>query len=335
MSTREELQTVVEAAVWAPSVHNSQPWSFAIAGEEISLRADTDRRLRVGDPEGRQLLLSCGAALFNMRTAVRAMGHVPVVRVLPDPDRPALLATVRIGAAEPVEERVEAIRAEIPRRRTHRAGFTDRPIPERVLEALVKEANREGALLTPVRSPAAVRILSALTTAAQHVEAEDQAFGLEMIRWGRRPGNSRRDGVPAESYPRQTGQTSPDFPQRDYAHGQGWGSPDDQSMATETGVVALLTTRTDTRMDWLHAGQALQAVLLHAATHGIGAAFHTQLLEYEHLRAFVAEELCSGQFPQMVMRLGYPPDRGEGVRRPLGEVVTEGQSPIGHTMGLT
>ncbi|WP_285591452.1 nitroreductase family protein, partial [Herbidospora sp. NBRC 101105] len=42
---REGLEAVVEAATWAPSIHNTQPWSFAIAGEEISLRADMDRRL--------------------------------------------------------------------------------------------------------------------------------------------------------------------------------------------------------------------------------------------------------------------------------------------------
>ena len=26
------VQTAVEAAVWAPSVHNTQPWSFAVSG---------------------------------------------------------------------------------------------------------------------------------------------------------------------------------------------------------------------------------------------------------------------------------------------------------------
>ncbi|MEV4087752.1 nitroreductase family protein, partial [Nonomuraea fuscirosea] len=65
------MEAAVEAARWAPSVHNTQPWTFSVSGEEISLKADTDRKLRVGDASGRELSISCGAALFTLRTALR------------------------------------------------------------------------------------------------------------------------------------------------------------------------------------------------------------------------------------------------------------------------
>ncbi|MGW0801519.1 nitroreductase family protein [Nonomuraea sp. NPDC002799] len=42
-SPKQVLDAVVEAGRWAPSVHNTQPWTFAVSGEEISLRADTIR----------------------------------------------------------------------------------------------------------------------------------------------------------------------------------------------------------------------------------------------------------------------------------------------------
>ncbi|WP_285591621.1 hypothetical protein, partial [Herbidospora sp. NBRC 101105] len=268
------LEAVVEAATWAPSIHNTQPWSFAIAGEEISLRADMDRRLPYSDPQGRQLLISCGAALFNMRTAIRAMDRAPIVRMLPDPDRPSLVATVRIGPSEPAGEEIATIRQEITRRRTHRGGFTDRPIPEGVLGSLVTEAAQESCRLIALTSETAVEMLAALTSVAQEAQAGDPNFDLEMIRWGRRPGSERRDGVPADAYPRRS-QEQPRFPQRDYSRGQGWGGDADEAAGTEVGVVALLTTPGDERTDWLHTGQALQRVLLHAAVHGISAAFHT------------------------------------------------------------
>src|SRR5499427_5532547 len=38
---------VVAAAVWAPSVHNTQPWWFSASGREISLYADAGRPLPV------------------------------------------------------------------------------------------------------------------------------------------------------------------------------------------------------------------------------------------------------------------------------------------------
>jgi hypothetical protein len=317
------VRTAVQAATWAPSVHNTQPWSFVVDGDEIALRADSDRKLRLGDATGRELLISCGAALMNMRLAVRALGYEPQVRVLPDPDRPALLATVRPAAAAAADEDTRLLYAEIEHRRTHRAGFTKLPVPERLLEALVAEASTEGARLTPVRSAPAVRVLAAITCAAQDVQSQDRLLSLELIRWARPPGSPRTDGVPAEGYPREPRRTRPHFAQRDYTHGHPWGSDADQFFSTSTGVVAVLTTRGDSRQDWITAGQALQRVLLHASAHGLSAAFHTQALEMFHLREFLRQELCSQEYPQMIMRLGITFDDSQGVRRPVTDVLEE------------
>ena len=84
--TPEEItRFVIGAAVWAPSVHNTQPWRFAARAGEISLYADPDRRLAVADPAGREMLISCGAALFTARLALRYLGYVPEVTILPIP----------------------------------------------------------------------------------------------------------------------------------------------------------------------------------------------------------------------------------------------------------
>ncbi|MCA2229915.1 Acg family FMN-binding oxidoreductase [Nonomuraea aurantiaca] len=315
------IQAALQAARWAPSVHNTQPWSFGVHGEEISLRADTARKLLVGDSAGRELLISCGAALFTVRTALRCAGYEPSVRVLPDPDRPSLLATIRLGAEVEADEDTRALGGEIERRRTHRAGFTDLPVPERLVEGLVKDARCEGARLTPVGSVAAVGIIAALTQAAQAAQSQDRVLSLEVIRWARPPGSARKDGVPAEGYPRRAARTDPDFPQRDYAWRHDWGSQADQCASTTTEVVALLTTPGDTRQEWIATGQALQSVLLHASAYGVSAAFHTQALEMYHLREFLRQELCSQEYPQMIMRLGITFDDKESVRRPLSDML--------------
>ncbi|SEH02689.1 Nitroreductase [Nonomuraea solani] len=320
-SAKRVLDAAVEAARWAPSVHNTQPWMFSVAEDEISLRADTDRKLRVGDASGRELLISCGAALFTLRTVMRCEGFEPIVRILPDPDRPSLLATLRPGADIQADELTVALGGEIERRRTHRAGFADVPVPDELIERLVRAASSEGAHLTPVRSADAVDVIAALTRAAQGVQAQDRRFSLEVIRWARPPGSNRKDGVPAEGYPRQAPRTEPHFAQRDYAWRHDWGSQADQRGSVATGVVAVLTTPGDSRQEWIDAGQALQHVLLHASAYGVSAAFHTQVLEMEPLREFLRREVCSGEYPQMIMRLGVTFDDKTSVRRPLSEVL--------------
>jgi len=90
----EAIAAYVVAAVWAPSVHNTQPWWFSVAGQEISLYADFGRQLMVADPRGREMMISCGAALFTARLAPRSLGYIPETSVLPDPVRPLLVARV-------------------------------------------------------------------------------------------------------------------------------------------------------------------------------------------------------------------------------------------------
>lgn len=123
--------------------------------------------------------------------------------------------------------------------------------------------------------------------------------------------------MPAGGYPLDPARTQPHFAQRDYSWRHPWGSDSADPGATATGVVAVLTTPGDTREDWLAAGQALQRVLLHASAYGVGAAFHTQALEMRHLR----EELCSGEYPQMITRLGVTFDDKDAVRRPVEDLL--------------
>jgi len=318
------LRAAVEAAVWAPSVHNTQPWSFCVSGAEVRLSADPERRLRVTDPDGRQMLISCGAALFNLRIALRALGHRPVVRLLPDPDSPLLLATVRAGEPAPPDELAGLLYGEIERRRTHRSGFTALPIADELVDELVAAAGNEGARLIPVRADPMLRVLAALTGAAQEIQATDRRYALEMARWARPPGSARRDGVPADSYPTARRRGVPyHFAERDYGRGEGWGGGDEEPICAGTGLVVLLTTEGDTREDWLVAGQALQRVLLQASAYGVSAAFHGQALEMPDLRAFIRRHVCGGAHPQLLMRLGFALDEASSVRRPVAEVLRE------------
>ena len=94
MTAEGIVRYVVSQAVWAPSVHNTQPWRFTADGQQVSLYADAGRGLPVADPDGREMMISCGAALFNVRLALRSLGYVPATRVLPDPGQPALVAQV-------------------------------------------------------------------------------------------------------------------------------------------------------------------------------------------------------------------------------------------------
>jgi hypothetical protein len=102
----DTIQFAVAAAVHAPAVHNTQPWRFGRGERLIDVYA-AGRRLRVADPAGRELPISCGAAVFTLRVALRYLGWLPHARLFPDPSRPALVARVSWD-----EDRIAAYPAE-------------------------------------------------------------------------------------------------------------------------------------------------------------------------------------------------------------------------------
>jgi hypothetical protein len=326
-AAREEIaRFVVEAAVQAPSVHNTQPWWFDHDEHEISIHADSARQLRVADPLGRELMISCGAALLNVRVALRNLGWVPQVRVLPEPDRPDLVARVAWDERVPPTEYEKQLFAEIPRRRTHRGAFDRVPLPAMLLADLPMEASRERTMLTLLTADEEQQRAAAVAVA---VQAGDCALRLNSARvreeaqWAPGPGDARQDGVPPTAYPAQPERTEPNFPGRDFAHGQGWGLPSrsEQPSAGFAGVVGLLTTSVDQPGDWVQAGQALQRVLLLASSYRVAAALHSQPLELPLLREFVRVHLCGRAYPQMVLRFGATSETAVSVRRPVGEVL--------------
>jgi nitroreductase len=323
LAPEQITRLAVAAGVQAPSVHNTQPWWFGEGRREISVHADVERRLDVADPAGREMLISCGAALFNIRVALRHLGYAPTVSVLPDPDRPALVARVRWRERIPAVEYEELLFAEIERRRTHRDAFLPTPLPPGLLDALREEAAREGAILRVAAGEDERVALAAVVTAAEHVVRLDRARAEEIARWARPPGSPRRDGVPASAYPARPDHSQPDFPGRDYAHGHGWGLPPSMMspLHRSAGVVALLATSVDQPVDWIRAGQALQRVLLAASAHGIATALHSQPLELPELREFIRIRISGRAYPQLLLRFGATDKLATSVRRPVAEVL--------------
>lgn len=295
---------LVRAAVAAPSVHNTQPWLFTHREGELDLYADPMRRLLLSDPDGREQVISCGAALFNVRLAMRHLGFEPVVQPFPDPWNAAHLAHVRWGAyARPSTGENWMYRA-LLQRHTHRGPFQWSPLPRPLVGELREHARAEGTDLYTVQSHHARRHLAELVRTAEAMNREDPGRVAERVHWTRATRDRSQDGVPLDACagdPDGTGLAGREFLTR---------ATRTPSAASEvwppgTGLAVLLTTRNDTPQDWLRAGQALQRVLLHATVRWTAAAFHTQPLEIPWLRAQVRTTIARGEFPQMILRLGH------------------------------
>jgi hypothetical protein len=131
---RDAAEAAVDVAVRAPSIHNTQPWRWVFDGEALTLLADRSRQLRVADPSGHSLLISCGAAVLLTELGLRAAGWRVESVLFPDPDDKEVLARFRaVGRQEPDEEVHAQVEAAL-RRQSDRRPFSPEPVSDEELE---------------------------------------------------------------------------------------------------------------------------------------------------------------------------------------------------------
>jgi nitroreductase len=313
--TEDELVSCVQAAICAPSIHNSQPWRFRYRHGGVEVFADQTRRLEVIDPSGRELMISVGAAVFNLRLAMRRLGRMPAVRLFPDPAEPDLVAAVTPGSTAPPSAAVTALADAIPRRHTNRQPFARVAIPAAVLDALTYAARQEGAGLQVADAVARNAVLSLVRTAEQRLRGQGR-YRAELTDWTH-PRRGRPDGVPMRSFgPWDALET---LPLRDF----GLTLPQLRRGAEPFEpfpTIVVLTTEGDTAPSWVGTGQALQRVLLAATVHNLAATPMSQPLEIPALRELVTDT-TTGRWAQVILRLGYAPPTTPTPRRPLPDVL--------------
>jgi nitroreductase len=309
------LAACVQAAIAAPSIHNSQPWRFRICSGGIDVYADWSRRLEVIDPSGRELLISVGAAVFNLRVAMRRHGRLPRLRLSPEPAEPDLVARVVPGPPAAPDPAVNALAEAIPRRHTSRRPFAPTVIPAGVLDELSAAARQEGATLRVADPVGRNAIFSLAHTADRRLRAQG-GYRAELAEWTL-PAHGRRDGVPPRAFgPWDALET---LPLRDFGLTQPMLHRRGERYEPHPTIV-VLSTEGDTVEQWLRAGQAMQRVLLVATVHGLVATPMSQPLEIQELRELLTDT-TTGRWAQLILRLGYGEPTTPSPRRPLAEVL--------------
>lgn len=320
----EQLNFCLNYAILAPSGHNSQPWAFQLEFNEAKLYADRTRALPVVDPFDRELIMSCGAALFHLRLAIRHFGHTDEVYLFPDVAEPDLLASVELGPPRRSHGDEPAMFQCIKRRRTNRHAFANQPVPDRMLVSLQRAAAIENARLSVYSDTLPRERIAALVDQADRVQMSNPSFRRELAAWMHPAHSKTCDGLPGYacglSQILDFATPAYSFVIRRFDLGNGIAAHN-RKLVEGSPVLAVLATEADKPASWLEAGQALARVLLLAQSYGLSASFLNQPVEVPALRAELRESLKLPGFPQIVLRLGYGGECPSTPRRGIRETL--------------
>lgn len=310
------VRTVLTLASRAPSVHNTQPWRWRVDAASLHLYADAERQLPNTDPDGRDLILSCGTALHHCVAAFAAVGWLSKVTRLPNPEEPDHLASIELSPY-PADAVDVALAAAIPRRRTDRRHYSSWPVPVADIALMAARAARNGVTLCQVEDLDKLHKIVA-ESVAEHLNRD---YLAELTAWSGRYASVA--GVPARSTP--PSDPAAKIPGRFFA-GPTLPMAVDAAPADDSAVVLALGTRTDDRLARLRAGEATSVVLLTATSLGLASCPVTEPLEIADTRESVRSDIFGGgDYPQMLLRVGWAPINADPLpatpRRELSDFV--------------
>lgn len=273
--TPQEIDRLDKAMSRAPSIFNQRPWQLVpVAGDRVELYCDPDEEL--GRLLPREVVISCGAALYNLRLAIRVAGRRPSVWLLPGLDRDpglltmvasrrTLLASVEVmpGRVAPPTAAEQELYEALWLRRTFRAPYRYVPVPPPILVEMETAAAHERGWLRVLPWWKRRQALRAVARANERIRREvpPRLNKVSRASYGPTPA-----GRQAERAPR----TRPAF-WRDDEYDRFEDRRRTPPIARRQTQLMGLSTDDDRPLDWLRAGEALQHALLNGTRFSMSA----------------------------------------------------------------
>jgi nitroreductase len=314
------LRELLAWAVLSPSPHNTQPWSWRVHDGVIDLRGDYSRLLAVSDPDGRELIISCGSALEHLLLRLGIEGDPVRVELLPDAADPHLFARVSVGEGAPYPHRPDLVEA-MPMRRTNRTAYHGDPMDEGLRSRLDQACAEFDVTTHWIRDDASRASLVDLIMESDREQMKSADFRHELSHWMRPKGSHSEDGMEADLLG-QTGVAAYVAPLvvRTFDIGKVQAAADSQLTEGSPDIV-VLTSASDDAAGRLATGRALAHLVLTAMAEGRYSAYMNQPCEVPASRVRLAQLIGTDGHPQLVVRLGLADPVHRALRMPVAEVL--------------
>jgi len=308
-SLRERLRYLIGYAVLAPSSHNTEPWRFRLLENQIEVRIDFSRWLRVADDDQRELHISVGCALENLLISAEHFGLDYECALFPKSNDPSIAAVIAFGEHGTRSSlRPNVLFDMITVRHTNHQAYEDRPIPEDILEQIRAACIEDGIVLYLTNDSEIKKQVDDLVVQGDALEFADPEFRKELAYW-------IGQGVFGTNW-LMSKIASLAVSYIDIGKSQ---AKKDSDVLMSSPILGLICSRHDDRQSQLRVGQVYQRLSLLAASFGLWCQPMSQIVQIPDLKEQVARLVPElGLTPQHPFRIGFAPaEKHHTPRRPV------------------
>lgn len=288
-SPRQRLAFALKYAALAPTEMDWHPWEFRLADTHLELIAKDDPALEAMDPDGRELMIGCGAALHYLKLALKHFGCLGRVESFPNLDEPALVARIHFGFGRERGAQEQSLFKAMTGSRANSSPLGETPVSATMLAALSHAATGERGWLEFAQSETSRQRVGEITAGEQRGMNFDHSRAMPTN--APPPGQTSRWPKPLLA-----------FTVRRNESGSVAVQPETPP-ALPAATLAVVKTKTDDKHGWLAAGQTMARAVLQAQALGLSWAFFNQV---RRRQAREALRLGIGHkgFAQIILRLG-------------------------------
>ena len=313
------FEFLVAQAVKAPSGHNTQPWKFRQNESAVEIYPDFDRRLPVVDPDDRELFVSLGCAAENLCLAAQTNGYKAAVSV---GDK----GVIAVSLAEKADVKPNSLFNQIDARQTNRSVYTGEEIALDALKKLQSIRSEKGiSVHYYVRQTKQFNDIEQYVLQGNTRQMQNEAFKAELKSWMRFNKKHQDQTLDGLSYAVFGAPNLPRWMAKlimSMAINAKTQNKADRDKIASASHLVLFTTRENSRREWVDLGRTLQRFLLTATELGIAHAYLNQPNEEAEIASEMARTLgLDGEYPTILLRIGYGKQQAYSKRRPIGDVI--------------
>jgi hypothetical protein len=271
----DPIEIMADAARWAPSGGNIQPWRFEADAHEIRMYLVPDRTTTM-DVRHRGSYVAIGAALFNARAAAASLKTLGECQLFPEGSPSHHVATLMMG--ESTDHEIAKLATRVRSRVANRQPGNGQPLDEDIVTLLTRSVQREGSQLRITTARDRIESMAGLLAESDRIRFLLPTLHREMVGELRFPG---RDSL-EEGLDVRTLELSPpemaalELLQRadvmahlaDWRAGQVLGARTRAIVGSSSALAVVTVPRTDPAW-YVRGGAAVERLWLTAELHGL------------------------------------------------------------------